>query len=346
MSRSQSQQVTTEVKSYTRNENTVDVECREGCTKFGRRCNLFECETEECVIRNIYHHAKCYNIHNTQAQIDGLLIKCTGFLTATIIGTAALADYTSDNSEDLPIIRNSEPALFDDLTLQQIENNNIENKPVTMSILNVLHSHLPSELKWSINGKTDYNYREIFRNGIPSKQLICGSLHKVNKHLNGLAYVTVDSQYKDKRIGEMNLYPRPDVVCQYNPFTETYDFTNVSFIKTPGAQRNESKRYNITLNQPHRNCPQLYGSLRFDYYTLEYGNISSNNNYGCNVNNRNNLNNMNNRNNIHNNNISNRNNINSINNRNNINNINNIDNKQESESNIYPKLFHMKFKQN
>ena len=103
--------------------------------------------------------------------------------------------------------------MIDDLHPDDWANSNIVAKPIVWTILSRIHSQLPKPLEYSINFKVDYNYNDIFRNDIPSENLIEASLRTIDKSVNDIFYKR--HQYKDKHIPEMNLYPRPRIIHKF-----------------------------------------------------------------------------------------------------------------------------------
>ena len=171
-------------------------------------CLHTKCQFPECKDSNIYHHAKCHKIKLRQKDIDKNLIECTGYLTVHVIGPIDSEPVEPEQ----PL-----PALIDDLSPDDWETGNIVAKPVVWTIYNRIHSELPQPFEYSINFKIDYNYKDIFRNGIPSENLIELSLKKINKSSREIFMTTIQAQFKDEHVPEMNAYSRPEIIHQFHP---------------------------------------------------------------------------------------------------------------------------------
>eukprot|EP01084_Bolivina_argentea_P162625 282994_1 len=268
----QSERIELECKSQkARSTDEIhNVQCRKDCPRFARRVKLFECEDPRHIVQDIFHHAPCYNITLTEVQISQSLIKCAGFGNHEVLGPADIGDYNQvQSSEDelcIPVYSAERPQLYDDNNVQDIENGTVTCKAVVFSILNELVTTNPKNIKWSWNAKIDYNWTEIFRNGIQPSKILDLCLDEIGWTMKSISLVTIDSQFEDKHIKIMNKYKRPEIIARYNPNTQQHQFNNFKFIKTPGARRNESLRYHIELYQPHRNCSQLYTSVHLFYY--------------------------------------------------------------------------------
>ena len=160
--------------------------------------------------------------------------------------------------------------MIDDFSPEDWENRGIIAKPVVWTILNRIHCERMDVFEYSLNVKIDYNYRNIHHNDIPSENLISVSLSRIGAKINDISITTIQAQFKDKRIPEMNLYSRPEIIHQIDPTSHQHVFNKIKFIKRPSAPRNESKLYHVVLAQENRNSPQLYGSIQFDHYTVGY----------------------------------------------------------------------------